>query len=108
VSTFERRRAFESFSNIAYVAGQGGILVFSAKFTEVENAGVVSVKQPSGTIQLVAQVVATGLPAGTVGTTPPAPNAIQLFIQQTVGATGVTEAPTGTIAGPITLLVEGQ
>jgi len=36
MSFFERRRVFENFVNPVYVAGQGGILVFSAKLQQVE------------------------------------------------------------------------
>jgi len=109
MSTFERRRVFESLTNVPYTAGQGGVLVYSQKFTQVENAAVVSIAPPGtvGTIMLEGVVLSTGMSTGTVGTAAPAPNGIRILVQQIVGSTGVTEAPTGTIAGPIVLWEEG-
>jgi hypothetical protein len=109
MSTFERRRVFESLTNVPYTAGQGGVLVYSQKFTQVENAAVVSIAPPGtvGTIALQGVVLGTGMLTGTVGTAAPAPNGIHIFVQEIVGDTGVTEAPTGTIDGPIVLWEEG-
>lgn len=109
MSSFERRRVFETLTNVPYTAGQGGILVYSQQLTQVENAAVVSIAPPGtvGTIMLEGVVLGTGMLTGTVGTLAPAPNGIRVFVQQIVGNTGVTEAPTGTIAGPIVLWEEG-
>jgi hypothetical protein len=106
MSFFERRRVFENFVNPVYVAGQGGILVFSAKLQQVENAGVVSIGGTVGTVAYTAQVRATGLATGTVGTTPPAGNGIQVFIQQIAGTLGPSEAPSGTLTGVTLSLYE--
>jgi hypothetical protein len=105
MSFFERRRVFENFVNPVYVAGQGGILVFSAKLQQVENAGVVSIGGTVGTVAYTAQVRATGLATGTVGTAAPAGNGIQVFIQQIAGG-ATTEAPSGTLTGVTLSLYE--
>lgn len=83
------------------------MLIYSQKLTQVDNAGVVSAYSGVGTILMQVSVISTGMMTGTVGTQAPAPNGIQLFVQEVVGATGAVEAPTGTIAGPIVLYEEG-
>jgi len=111
--------SIESFSNVYYVAGQGGVIILSKKLQAVTNAGVLGVQSNVGKVGVLgvqsnvgkvaydASVVNTGLSTGTVGTQAPQTNGIQIYVQQISGGV-VTEAPTGTINGVITLLVEGN
>jgi len=99
--------SIESFSNVYYVAGQGGVIILSKKLQAVTNAGVLGVQSNVGTVAYDVSVVNTGLSTGTVGTQAPQTNGIQIYVQQISGGV-VTEAPTGTINGVITLLVEGN
>jgi hypothetical protein len=99
--------SIERFSNIYYVAGQGGVIILSGKLQAVTNAGVLGVQSNVGTVAYNVSVVNTGLSTGTVGTQTPQTNGIQIYVQQISGGV-VAEAPTGTLNAVITLLVEGN
>ncbi len=101
------RLSIESYNDIYYVSGQGGIIIYSQKLQSVTAAGVIGAYSDNATVAYDVSVVNVNLTTGTVGTQLPQTNGIQIFVQQIVGGS-VTEAPTGTISGVITLIEEGN
>ncbi|MEM3290443.1 MAG: hypothetical protein QW046_02905 [Candidatus Micrarchaeaceae archaeon] len=101
------RTEIETFTNIPYVSGQGGVLIYSQKLQAVTAAGVVTAYSGNSSVVLDVSVLGVNLTTGTVGSQQPQPNGIKIFVQA-VGGGAVVEYPTGTIAGPVILITYGN